>query len=140
MGSDSGSVIYLNINSDVFCRHRECILCMCARNWIYHNYITFWGTLMIELVDIHRALILSNHIYLLGVMLFLENVSMLLPTNKKVQIAAIKYITNKQRFDHPLFWSYVCFSPFFAIFFLFCLCLGDMNVISFKTVLLMRKL
>lgn len=58
---------------------------------------------MIELVDIHRALTLSNHIYLLGVMLFLENVSMLLPTNKKVQIAAIKYITNKQRFDHPLF-------------------------------------
>lgn len=50
---------------------------------------------MIELVDIHRALILSNHIYLLGVMLFLENVSMLLPTNKKVQIAAIKYITNR---------------------------------------------
>lgn len=58
---------------------------------------------MIELVDIHRALILSNHIYLLGVMLFLENVSMLLPTNKKVQIAAIKHITNKQRFDHLLF-------------------------------------
>ena len=43
-------------------------------------------------------------------------------------------IKNKQRFDQPLIWTFISFSLFFPIIFLFCLCCGDMEIISFDRI------
>ena len=43
-------------------------------------------------------------------------------------------IKNKQRFDQPLIWTFISFSLFFPIIFLFCLCFGDMEIISFDRI------
>ena len=43
-------------------------------------------------------------------------------------------IKNKQRFDQPLIWTFISFSLFFPIIFLFCLSFGDMEIISFDRI------
>ena len=70
-----------------------------------HNYISFQRTLMKELCDTDGSLVFHSFNDTLSVILYGDK-SLNPCTNKRILTPTIKYTTNTQRFDQPLFSAY----------------------------------